>query len=317
MAIQDYLSDIQSYTGGASAASDKASQQYAEASGAGATLPMKLKEALGAKLNYNKDIIEQQNSAMGDYFAAPAVAREKYQGVWNPFEREKLVATARSQAYQPYANFTDILGQRMGTVSDIVGQGVAGWQSVVQQAAAIAQAAQAKYQSVLNEYLSAAGMQEKDDTRAQAKSQYDQTLAWDKTKFALEQAAKKGGGSGTGIPGVSKVDEETAKVWMQIEENSYRKEGNNEVYDPNIAWAIINRNQDAYRLAGIDVQALWTIQRRAAPLPKANTPMQPAISLDKFLNPSPNAPVWGVPKPTAIPKPTTSPLSQYTSNKWY
>lgn len=257
MAIQDYLSDIQSYTGGAQAAADQASQQYAQAAGAGATLPMKLKEALGAKLNYNKDIIEQQNAAMGDYFAAPAVAREKYQNIWNPFEREKLVATARSQAYQPYANFTDILGQRMGQVSDIVGQGVAGWQSVVQQAAALAQAAQQKYQSVLNEYLSAAGMQEKADTLAEQQRQYNTTQAWNEKKFGIEQASKGSGSGGLG----SKADTATMKVWDSLKTDALKLFPNDENAAADYAWRQIVTDQNMLAKNGINVADLYAAQR--------------------------------------------------------
>jgi len=198
MAINDYLSDISSYTGEAKSAADSASQAYAQAAGATATLPAKLKEALGKKLNYNSDLIEQKNKAMGEYFAAPSVAREKYQNIWNPFTREKMVAQDRTQAMQPYATFNDLLTQRMGQVSDVVNEGVSGWQGIVQQAAAIAQAAQQKYQNLLGEYMAAAGMQEKADTMAEQQRQYNESMAWDKAKFAQEFSLKGGAGGGAG-----------------------------------------------------------------------------------------------------------------------
>jgi len=93
---------------------------YASAAG---LLPTKLREAIQNKVNYNQDIIKEQNEAMADYFAAPSQARVDYQNIWNPFEREKLVARATSNAYAPYATLTDALGQRMGRIDDIVSAG--------------------------------------------------------------------------------------------------------------------------------------------------------------------------------------------------
>ena len=98
---------------------------------AASLLPDKLKQAIGEKLDYNKDIIEQKNKAMGEYFASPSVAREKYQNIWNPFEREKLVAQERQQAYQPYANLSDILQDRRGNIQDIIGAGTGAFNSAV------------------------------------------------------------------------------------------------------------------------------------------------------------------------------------------
>ena len=76
-------------------AAQKEASAYQSAS---SLLPEKLKQAINEKLNYNKDIIEQQNKAMAEYFQAPAVAREKYQDIWDPFKRESLVAKEKAQA---------------------------------------------------------------------------------------------------------------------------------------------------------------------------------------------------------------------------
>lgn len=90
---------------------------------AASLLPQKLKQAILDKLNYNQDIISQQNQAMGNYFSAPSQAREQYQNIFNPFQREALVSQATSNAYAPYATLTDVLNQRMGNVSDIINSG--------------------------------------------------------------------------------------------------------------------------------------------------------------------------------------------------
>ncbi len=119
---------------------------YASAS---ALLPDKLKQAVLEKLNYNKDLIEAQNKSMAEYFVAPSAAREKYQDIFNPFEREKLVATSRAQAYEPYANLTDLLGQRMGRIEDIVQAGTGAYQAQVSASQAAADAKRREYEDAL------------------------------------------------------------------------------------------------------------------------------------------------------------------------
>lgn len=94
--------------------------QAAAYQSASALLPQKLKQAINEKLDYNRGIIEAKNKAAAEYFQAPSAAREKYQDVFNPFQREALVTEERTQAYQPYANLVDILGQRTGSISDII-----------------------------------------------------------------------------------------------------------------------------------------------------------------------------------------------------
>jgi len=101
---------------------------YASAAG---QLPTKLREAIMNKVDYNKDIITEQNEAMADYFAAPAESRDKYQNIWNPFKREALVSRSVANAYAPYATLTDVLGQRMGRIEDIIGAGTGAFDSAV------------------------------------------------------------------------------------------------------------------------------------------------------------------------------------------
>lgn len=129
---------------------ETAQTQASSYASASALLPDKLKQAVLGKLNYNKDLIEAHNKSMAEYFVAPSAAREKYQNIWNPFEREKLVATSRAQAYEPYANLTDLLGQRMGRVEDIVGAGVGAYQAQTSAAQAAADAKRRSYEDALN-----------------------------------------------------------------------------------------------------------------------------------------------------------------------
>jgi len=172
MAVEDYLTEIEKRTAVPKAEMEQAGKKYAELLGGSSTLPYKLKEALQKKLDYNKDIIQQREQVMADYFTAPARAREKYQNIWNPFVRERLVQEAKAQALQPYGVLSDVLEQRMGQVADIVGQGVAGWQGMVQTAGALADLAQKKYTNALNEYLQAAQLEDAAERRRLAEQQF-------------------------------------------------------------------------------------------------------------------------------------------------
>jgi hypothetical protein len=85
-------------------------------------LPAALKSAINEKLDFNKTLIEAKNKSMTDYFNAPSQARADYQDIFNPFQREALVQKATNNAYLPYQNNADILTQRLGSISDIIGQ---------------------------------------------------------------------------------------------------------------------------------------------------------------------------------------------------
>jgi hypothetical protein len=161
---------------------------------AGAQLPFKLREAVQGKLDYNKDLIEQRNQAMAEYFQAPSAAREEFQDIWNPFQREKLVAESRAQSYLPYANLTDILGQRMGTISDIINAGTGAFQAQTGAAQGAAGLANQNYSNLFSLADTLAGA-----ANTQYGNQRQQEL--DAVSEELERAriAKSGSGGGGGI----------------------------------------------------------------------------------------------------------------------
>lgn len=130
--------------------SESAQKKAVAYQSASSLLPSKLRQAIMEKTEYNKDIIAEQNKKMAEYFAAPSAAREKYQDIWNPFTREKLVTEERTQAYAPYATLTDILSQRMGNIADIIGQGTGAFQAATTAAQGEASIAQQGYQNALN-----------------------------------------------------------------------------------------------------------------------------------------------------------------------
>lgn len=116
---------------------------------AAAQLPAALKKAIEDKLNYNQDIISQQAKAQANYFAAPAQARQQYQDITNPFDREALVAQSVANAYAPYQSLTDILGQRQGNIQDIVNAGTGAFNSQVTAEQNASQIAQQNLQNLL------------------------------------------------------------------------------------------------------------------------------------------------------------------------
>jgi len=209
MATQDYLSEIQSYTAPAREQATAAGVKVAETLKGGATLPFKLKEALNEKLNYNKDLIEQRSGAMADYFSAPSEARAKYEDVWNPFQREALTQRYTAQQLAPFQTLTSLLDQRMGSVADVVGQGVAGWQGVTQAAQQMSNLAQTQYQSAFNEYAKAAELQKAAEQMALQERQmmlpYEQLTKYQQEQLDLDKQrlaqSGSGGGSGGGLFG--------------------------------------------------------------------------------------------------------------------
>jgi hypothetical protein len=154
----------------------------AQYSSSASLLPYKLKQAVLEKLNYNQDLINQQNKAQANYFAAPAEARSQYQDVWNPADREKLVAQYQAQKYLPYANLTDILSARLGSVSDIIGAGTAAFTSESNAAQSSAEIARQRYSDLFQQAqaLTTALTSQDQATRQEAWNRYN----------ALEEARK-------------------------------------------------------------------------------------------------------------------------------
>lgn len=146
--INQYITTPEIQAAGTTAAD--ALSSVSEYQSAAALLPAKLKQALLEKVNYNQDIIEQQSKAMANYFAAPSAAREEYAGIWDPFAREKLVAQAQANAYAPYATLTGVLGQRMGTLSDIISAGTGAFNAAVTSAQNKSTLARQRYQDLLD-----------------------------------------------------------------------------------------------------------------------------------------------------------------------
>jgi len=118
-------------------AATQSSQNLVEYQSAASLLPEKLRNAIQEKLDYNKDLIEQTNKAQSEYISTPATARAKYADpssqnyIFNPMQAEALVAQEKSGAYQNFANLSDLLAERRGTISDLVTAGTNAFNSAV------------------------------------------------------------------------------------------------------------------------------------------------------------------------------------------
>jgi hypothetical protein len=168
---------------------------------AASQLPAKLKEAVMGKLDYNKDLIEQKNKAQAEYFATPSAAREQYQDIWNPFEREKLVAGERAQAYQPYANLTDILGARMGSIADIINAGTGAFNSDVMAKQGAYQLAQQKY----NDLLQMAQLKQQQANIEEAARNANTQQEFENQLALMKLQSDSSGSSGGGVSGIGDI----------------------------------------------------------------------------------------------------------------
>lgn len=138
---------------------EQANQSATQFASQGSSVESELRDALNAKLAENKPLIEGRNAAQAAYLAAPANARANYADpnsanfVFNPYERGKLIANEQSLAYQPYANLTDYLGLSLGTINNLVNQGVGAYNTEAQNKLGFAQLAQNQFDTALGEYF--------------------------------------------------------------------------------------------------------------------------------------------------------------------
>lgn len=132
------------YTAAAKAANDVSSGQY--------EIENVLKQKLTDAYNYNQDIVKPLDEATASYMTAPSEARVKYEGIFNPFQREDLVSKYTQNQAIPMLTLSNILGLRQGSIADQLNAGIGGYQAKVAQSQGAAQLAQQNYDNLLNEY---------------------------------------------------------------------------------------------------------------------------------------------------------------------
>lgn len=143
--LRELPGQLESMGGDVSAAYERAAEFTKQA----ATLPQRLRQAIGEKFEFNKDLITERAQALGDFFAEPAVAREKYQDIFNPFTREALVTQSREQAGTKARALTDLLSQRGQRIEDIVGRTGEAFAGEVGAAELLTSAAQSRFNNAL------------------------------------------------------------------------------------------------------------------------------------------------------------------------
>lgn len=100
----------------------------------------------------NQDIIQPLDTATQAYMSAPSVGREKYQDIFNPFTREKLVSQYVGNQALPMLSLSSILGQRMGRFEDLMGAGTNAYTAMTTGQQLEAQNKRQLYEDLLNEY---------------------------------------------------------------------------------------------------------------------------------------------------------------------
>ena len=100
------------------------------------------------------------DQATQSYFSAPSEARVKYQDIFNPFQRENLVSQYTGTQALPMLSQANILGARMGGISDLMSSAVGGYQAQGARATNQAQLAQQQYQNLFGEYQATAPQQQ-------------------------------------------------------------------------------------------------------------------------------------------------------------
>jgi hypothetical protein len=134
----------------------EAASQAQQASGALGAMEPTISDVLRQKITEayasNQDIVKPLDIATTEYLGAPMAAREKYQNIFNPFQRENLVQQYQGNKALPMLMYSNMMGNRLNTAEDIIGAGTRGFQAQVAAAQAAATQAQQYYTNLLNEY---------------------------------------------------------------------------------------------------------------------------------------------------------------------
>lgn len=158
-----------------------AAQKAGQASAGVGQAAQEIKNRLNEAFNYNQDIIDPLDEATAEYLSAPKVARERYQNIFNPFSREKLVSQYTGNKMTPMLSYANILGTRRGNIAEGIEAGSAAYNQYAKNLMADAQLKRQMWQDLYK--------QEQDELANQISLE----------KLALErQKATQGGGMDIG-----------------------------------------------------------------------------------------------------------------------
>lgn len=105
------------------------------------------------KVNYNKDLIDQQSSALGELQTVAPTLREKYMNtlISDPTAQMALIAQARQAPITQWSTASNLLNARGQRYQDILGKALGGYQTSAQQANTAAENAWRLYQDALQQ----------------------------------------------------------------------------------------------------------------------------------------------------------------------
>lgn len=146
------------------AARDEAGRLAEQAGGLQSQLPTigdELRKRVNTLFGENQDVLGGFNTAVSNLVSAPGRSYETTQDVRDPFARERLAAIDLSTALQPTLAYGGLLGQRMGSIGDIVESGTNAFKAKVQAAATAAELARQKYQDLFQEFTTLEQMRQR------------------------------------------------------------------------------------------------------------------------------------------------------------
>lgn len=104
-------------------------------------------------VNYNKDLIEQQSSALGELQTVAPTLREKYMNtlISDPTAQMALIAQARQAPITQWSTASNLLNARGQRYQDILGKALGAYQTSANQANTAAENAWRLYQDALQQ----------------------------------------------------------------------------------------------------------------------------------------------------------------------
>lgn len=104
-------------------------------------------------VNYNKDLIEQQSSALGELQTVAPTLREKYMNtlISDPTAQMALIAQARQSPITQWSTASNLLNARGQRYQDILGKALGAYQTSANQANTAAENAWRLYQDALQQ----------------------------------------------------------------------------------------------------------------------------------------------------------------------
>lgn len=116
------------------------------------TISDELKKRVDTLFNENQDVLGLFNQGITDLVAAPGKSYDMFSNVTDPYARERLSSQFVQTQSLPALTAAGQLGQRMGTIGDIVGQNTRAFQAQATAANTAAELARQKYQDVLQQF---------------------------------------------------------------------------------------------------------------------------------------------------------------------